>query len=219
MFTKFLTPLEAREIDMRFPKNEVDINFFGGYEGAERTIASFGEISDGYPLTTLKIRLKGKASLSHRDYLGSVLSLGIKRELIGDIIPSDDGAILFCLEEIADFITDNLTKIANTGVAVSTASEDDICQIKRNYIKISQTVSSLRLDAVVASAVSKSRGVSSELISKGHVMHNYKEASSSSAPVKDGDIITVRGYGKFLINTDERLTRKGRIHIDINKFA
>ena len=219
LFTKFLTPLESMEIFSRFPKSEVEIGFFGGYEGAERTVASFGECFGDYPVCALKIRQKGKGNLTHRDYLGSVLSLGIKRELVGDIITTDDGAVLFCLEEIADYISDNLTKIANMGVTVFRKSFDDGDEVRRNFVTTSSTVSSLRLDAVVSSAISKSRSASSELISKGLVMHNYKEASSSSACVKNGDVITVRGFGKFLINTDEKLTKKGRIHIFINKYA
>lgn len=219
LFTKFLTPLEAREISMRFPKGEVDISFFGGYDGAERTVASFGRQNEEYPLCALEIVQKGKIALSHRDYLGSVLSLGIKRELVGDILVKDDGAVLFCLEEIADYISDNLTKIANSGVSVSRCNDDDAKNMERNFEKRSSTVSSLRLDAVVASAISKSRGVAAELIGRSLVSHNYKEATSVSQGVKDNDVITVRGFGKYLINTDEKLTKKGRIHIDISKYA
>ncbi|MBQ4528112.1 MAG: hypothetical protein II998_08565 [Clostridia bacterium] len=220
MFTKFLTPLEAREISSRFPKGEVNIAFFGGYDGAERTVASFGEVfsETEYPLCCLEIRVKGKHSLSHRDFLGSAISLGLKRELLGDIIVCEEGALLFCLDEIADYIADNLTKIANTGVSVR-HYEGEAVKLSRNYVRTSSTVSSLRLDAVVSAATSKSRATSAEMIQRGLVSHNYKEAISVSMNVKDGDIITVRGIGKYLINTDEKLTRKGRIHIDINKYA
>jgi len=220
-FTKFLTPLESREVYSRFPKGEISVNTYGGYPDAERVIISFDEYGEDlpYPIKVISVKTKREASLSHRDYLGTILSLGIKRELVGDILVTDDGATVFCLEEIAGYICDNLIKIANTGV-VATICEDFVPEeTSRRYEKTSATVSSLRLDCVVSACVSKSRSGASELISRGLVSVNYKETASVSVGIKDGDVITVKGFGKFLINTDGNLTRKGRIHIDINKYA
>ncbi len=219
LFSKFLTPIDAQTIYNHFPKDVCPINFFGGYEDAERVVASFGENYDGYPICAIKVLSKGSKELSHRDYLGTVLSLGIKREMIGDIVLCDNGAYIFALDEIAPFIADNLVKISNTGVVCSLCTNLEDIKINREYVTYDSTVSSLRLDSVVASAVKKSRSAATQLISRGLVLLNYKETTSVSAPVKDGDTLTVRGFGKFIIKTDGYVTKKGRIHIEINKFA
>ena len=218
-FTKFLTPSDAREIGARFPLESV--SFFGGYDDAERVVVSFGDVQDKseYPIKVINVRQKGGKELSHRDYLGTVLSLGIGREMVGDIIVREGGAYVFCLADIAPFIADSLLKIGGAGVRASVL--DNMCDVsfERKYETKGATVSSLRLDCVVSAACGKSRAASSELVARSLVSVNYKEANSVSLAIKDGDILTVRGHGKFLIKTDSRLTRKGRIYIDILKYV
>lgn len=220
-FTKFLTPADAADIEKRFPKNDVPVSFFGGYDEAERKIAVFGDVYDKseYPVCAVRVRQKGGRELNHRDYLGTVLSLGLKREMVGDIIVESDGAIVFCLEEIGSFIADSLVKIANSGVEASVVSLAEFEAPKRKYEQISATVSSLRLDCVVSAAAGKARSAAAQLISRSMVSLNYKECESVSKNVCDGDVLTVRGIGKFLIKTDGRLTKKGRIHIELNKYV
>ncbi|MBE7050033.1 MAG: hypothetical protein E7394_04600 [Ruminococcaceae bacterium] len=221
LYTKFLTPPEAETIYNRFPKDVCPITLFGGYDDAERKVASFGEPHDkeNFPIACIKVISKGSKALSHRDYLGTVLSLGIKREMIGDIVITDEGTYIFALEEIAPFIVDNLFKVSNTGVECAICEKTEDVRIRREYVTYDSTVSSLRLDSVVASAVKKARSASLELIQRGLVLQNYKETNSASSPVKDGDILTIRGFGKFLIKTNGSVTKKGRIHIEINKFS
>ncbi len=220
-FTKFLSPLEASVILKRFPKGELYIKFFGGYEEAERTVCAFSAYDDAldFPLTALKFRIKSKnADLSHRDYLGSVLSLGIKRETLGDIIITDTGAIVFCLDEIADYIADNLLKIGGVGVEVTKEQSLQSLEIKREYNMVSSTVSSMRCDSIVSSALNLARGKAAELIERGLVTLNYETAKSSHQLIKDGDVISVRGHGKFKVQTDGHLTKKGRIHVNLCKY-
>lgn len=218
-FTKFLTPSDAREIEARFPSGSV--SFFGGYDDAERVVASFGEVQNmsEYPISVIDVRQKGGKELSHRDYLGTVLSLGIGREMVGDIIVRTGGAYVFCHSEIAPFIADNLCKIGCAGVSAHILDSTLDVHFERKYETRGATVSSLRLDCVVSAACGKSRSASSELVARSLVSVNYKEANSVSLAIKDGDILTVRGHGKFLIRTDSRLTRKGRIYIDILKYV
>ena len=221
LYSKFLTPPEAETVNNRSSKDACPITFYGGYEDSERVVASFGEneATEDFPISCVRVISKGSKELSHRDYLGTVLSLGIKREMIGDIVITDDGAYIFALDEIAPYIKDNLFKISNTGVTCTLCDKTEDLTIRREYITYDSTVSSLRLDSVTASSVKKARSAASELILRGLVLLNYKEATSVSAPVKDGDILTVRGFGKFLIKTDGYVTKKGRIHIEINKFS
>jgi len=221
-YTKFLSPLEAAIIMGRFPKNELSIKLNGGYDDAERQICAFYTYEEDvlFPVAGLYLRLKGKnANLSHRDYLGSLLSMGIKREVLGDIVLTDGGAYVFCLEEIADYISDNLSKVGGAGVSVERIYSLGDISIKREFQKLSSTVSSLRCDAVVASALNLARSKACELIERGLVTHNYEQLKSVSAQVKDGDVFSARGYGKFKVSTDGHLTRKGRIHIDIYKYV
>ncbi len=220
-YTKFLSPLEAAIIMNRFPKNELKLKLFGGYDDAERQVCAFYTYDEdlSFPLSILQIKLKAKnISPSHRDYLGSLLSMGIKREVIGDIVVEKDGSYLFCLEEIAPYITDGLLKVGGAGVTIEKVFLTDEIAIKREYQMLSSTVSSLRSDSVVASALNLARSKACELIQRGLVTHNYEQLKSVSSPIKNGDVLSVRGYGKFKILTSGNLTKKGRIHIDICKY-
>lgn len=220
-YTKFLSPSEANAIMSRFPKNEISVKLYGGYDEAERCMCAFFTYEEdlAYPYALISMKNKAKnASLSHRDYLGAVLALGIKRETLGDIIIQDNCALMFCLEEISDYITDNITKIGNTGVTAERIWEADSIEIKRDYEIVSATVSSLRCDAVIASALNTARSKAAELVERGLVNLNYEQAKSVSSPIKDGDVISARGYGKFKIQTDGHLTKKGRIHINVCKY-
>ncbi len=220
-FTKFLSPLEASVLNARFPKSPVYIKSFGGYDDAERKVCAFLCYDEflQYPITALKFKVKDKnANLSHRDYLGSVMSLGIKRELIGDIVISGDKSVMFCLDEIADYIADNLSKIGGTGVVVTKEENLFNLEIKRDFESVSSTVSSMRCDSIVSSALNLARGRASELIEKGLVSLNYEIVKVSHREIKDGDTISVRGHGKFKVQTDGSLTKKGRIHINLLKY-
>ena len=136
-----------------------------------------------------------------------------------NIVLTDEGAYVFALREIAQFICDNLFKISNSGVSCTIIDAIETLEISREFETFTSTVSSLRLDCVVAAACRKSRSAVSDFFTKGLVLLNYKEESSVSLLVKDGDILTVRGFGKFLIKTEGHITKKGRIHIEINKYA
>lgn len=220
-YTKFLSPLEAATIRQRFPQNEICIKFFGGYDDAERCMCAFytDEYDLFYPLVALKLKPKSKnASLTHRDYLGSVLSLGIKRETLGDIIIRNEDTVMFCTDDMADYIADNLFKIGGTGVAITKEYMVDNLEIQREFQTVSATVSSLRCDCVIASALNLSRGKALELIDRGLATHNYEIIKSSHKLVADGDTLSVRGHGKFKVQTSGNLTKKGRIHINILKY-
>ncbi len=220
-YTKFMSPAESSAVAIRFPKSEVKLRMLGGYDDAERCICAFYTYDDELcpPVCALSLSIKSKtATLTHRDYLGSVLSLGIKRETIGDIIVTDSGATMFCLAEIADFIIENLTKIGGSGVRIKELGSDADVSFGREFEDIFATVSSLRCDCIVAAAARLSRTKVSELIERGLVLINYNPALSHSASLKDGDVISIRGYGKFRLQTDGSLSKKGRIHINLQKY-
>lgn len=220
MYSKFLNPGEIMLAKEKFSFVS-HLDFFGGYEGADRCVAAFGDSSwdmTPYPISILKISPLGKKEYTHRDYLGSLLSLGIERELLGDIVMSDGSAFVFALSDICDFISMNLLKIASSPVKISFEKELPKELGDLRFETVSATVSSLRLDSVVSAITKKSRAVSSDLISQGKVSLNYKEETSSSKQIKDKDTVAVRGFGKAIIETSGNLTKKGRIHINIKKY-
>ena len=179
----------------------------------------FGEAEkDMWPIAPLEIVTKNSSELSHRACLGTVLSLGLKRLGVGDIVVSGNRAIVFASAHFADFISQNITKIGGTGVKLKILDEADAAVPQRQYKEKETSLSSMRLDCVVSAAVGKSRSAASSLIDRALVFVNYKEITSQSYTVCDGDVITIRGEGKFLIQTDNRLTRKGRIFVKILKY-
>jgi len=224
-FTRFLTPLEQKIILDRFPKNGVDIDFWGGYDGSERNMARFSSAQydynydEPYPACALVIARKSKEVFSHRDYLGSVLALGIKREMIGDIVIRESDAVVFCVEEIASYVEDNLFKIGHDSVTVRREDCIENLEIKREFEEISLTVSSMRADCIVSALCNVSRSGASELIERGLVTLNYEVLTSNSRIAGADDVISVRGKGKFKIGSDSKPTRKGRIHINAFRYV
>lgn len=220
MYTRFMTPRQAHLVGERL-SHIYDIRFFGGFDGAERLMAAvvpndWEEIS--YPMCAVRVDNLSKKELSHRDYLGSILALGITRDNLGDIAVAEDGAYVLSCVDIADYIVTNLTKIGSSGVRLSVAEDVSALEITKNFKTISATVSSMRLDCIVSAMTGKSRSVASELISDGLVSVNYDEVKSVSHTVKDKDVLSVRGFGKARVETDMTLTKKGRTHINIQKY-
>ena len=220
MYSRFLNPAQKLLVKERLSPY-ADVDFFGGYEDADRCVASFS-LSEwdepSYPITALRIVPASKKTYSHRDYLGSVLALGIDRELTGDIVIDDEGAYFMVLEDIADFIAMNLLKVANTTVRIN--REDDLSSIvcKRQFKETGTTVSSLRFDCVLSAAANKSRSASAALIEQGLADVNYETEKNTSRQIKNGDVISLRGFGKVIVETDGGLTKKGRIHLKLKKY-
>jgi RNA-binding protein YlmH len=219
IFSRFLNPGERLLIEERL-SGDFAVSFFGGYDDAQRTVACFGESKDiaPFPICAVKIEPKGKKELNHRDYLGSVLSLGIKREHIGDILVKDGFALMFVTEEIKDFIMLNLSRIASQSVKLTEVTDLSGFEIKAEFKESSATVSSMRLDCVLSAVTGKSRSQSASVIEEGLCSVNYSVAKNVRLIVKDGDIISLRGFGKTVVETDGALTKKGRIHINFKKY-
>lgn len=193
---------------------------YGGFPDSERKIAIFGNENDfGYPpeppvtfICVSPLSKKFSDDLTHRDFLGSVLGLGIKRETIGDIIISKNSGYIVCLESIAQYITENLIKVRHTSVGCSSCNEiplDALPQPKENVV----IVSSLRLDVIIAGVYNLSRSKCSALIDGERVFINGKLIKSTSVNLQENDMVSVRGYGRFRYNTVLGDTRKGRIRI------
>lgn len=219
----FLNPHQRVMIKKNiYPSADIRVTFEGGWEDAERTlmvcVPEFLDIDIDEILKVIKVTGRDVAVLSHRDYLGSLMGLGITRENIGDIIVSDSGAYIFVKADIADYILNNIDKIGRYGVktAVCKCAEAEIPKPKTK--EIGGTVSSLRLDSVlsVAAGISRSRAV--ELINSGAVSINFEVCESVSEKIAEGDLISVRGIGRMRLERIGNLTRKGRTGITVARF-
>lgn len=223
VFSDFLGLSEISEFSvMRFC---VPTTLWGGYEDAERCVICFGdrEYIDGYsdfPIKCILIKpvnQKFADNLSHRDFLGSLIGLGIRREVLGDIIISDNCGYLFCLDTVSEYIIDNLTQVRHTTVKCELTEN-----IPLNVIPQPETkeiiVSSERLDVVVSAIYKMSRSQVLPLFNQEKVFINGKVESRASAIVKKGDKISVRGYGRFIYNGILRYTKKERAVIGIDIF-
>ncbi|MBE6597659.1 MAG: hypothetical protein E7641_08340 [Ruminococcaceae bacterium] len=237
VFTDFLSPGEVRAVGSmaRAASREVSCFFFGGYAEAERQRGFFlpeyiesperfsdiAQFFDGEPVVSLLISGSGYRRLSHRDYLGSLLGLGLERSVLGDIVFTDsenEEAILFCDGVIASFLESELQKIANDKVRVSRICVAEDFVPKRSFAHISDTVASPRLDCVVAAVCSLSREKASAAIRGGLCELEYETAEQPDRAVSAPAVLSVRGYGKFRINSLSERTRKGRLRLDADKY-
>ena len=205
---------------------------FGGYDFAERQMAAF--IPDALSLRDIKdsdifqseisvlhispLNKKYSEALSHRDYLGSILNLGIERGMIGDILITDSEAIVFVKMQMQEFLTENITRIRHTSV-LATIDELTDFHYSPRYEEIKGTVASVRLDSLLSVAFSSSRSKLSGLIEGGKVFVNGRLITSNAYQVKEHDIISVRGMGKFEFIETLAFTKKKRIYVLIHKYV
>ncbi len=217
-FSKFLGIEE--QVGLQFKSSA----FWGGYEGAGRKILMFlpdwAEETDFYDtVSAIKITSTDKKLYDHRDYLGSLMGLGLKREVIGDIAPCGSFAVVFCLSEIAPFIKENLTQVAKSTVSVEILSSLDGIDIKQNYLELRGTVASCRIDCIVSFLKNTGRSAAAELLRSGYVKLNAKEIQDTSKLLKEGDVISIRGLGKFIFDGEAGTSRKGRSIINLRKLV
>ena len=195
-------------------------HFWGGFMSAERVIAAFGDCEcEDFPICLILVKpinQKFADELSHRDFLGSVISLGIKRDVIGDIIVNGNCGYIFCAENIADYITENLKEVKHTAVKAEKCEGLPDFAVPEpetaEYI-----ISSRRLDVASAAVFGLSRKSAGELFAKEKVYVNGR-LKNASYNVSDGDSVTVRGFGKFVFVKEKRKTKKDRIVAEINVY-
>lgn len=219
-YTGFLTPAEKQIIIKNF--TNVKMIFDGGIESADRVRAFFlpeyiDEIKVEDYITTFKASFSFK-ELSHRDFLGALLSLGIDRKCIGDIYVFEKEAYFFVTNDIAKYIKVNLDKVGSVGVKVEEVNFNEVKVLEPNFKEINFTVPSLRLDSIVSGAINISREKTSLVIKNGNVLVNYLVCENVSKVLNEGDIFSVKGYGKFILKEVGNISRKGKIFVKVNKY-
>ncbi|MCR5653620.1 MAG: hypothetical protein K6F88_07440 [Ruminococcus sp.] len=219
-FLGFLNEREQFIISERFSYAKSKIRFFGGYDNAARRVmcaCDYDVDNDDFPIDKLCYKFRKEDSLSHRDFLGSLMGLGIERSCIGDIIIEEQFAAVFVKSEVCDYIKSQLTKVGRAGVKLIPDNEC-LLSYEPDIEVLHFIVSSMRLDAVVAAITKLSRTKSASLILSGKVFTNYFENHNISYILKPDDILTIRGNGKFIIEGQSSVTKKGRLKININHY-
>ncbi|MGN0182526.1 MAG: RNA-binding protein [Candidatus Ornithomonoglobus sp.] len=196
---------------------------YGGFDDAEKKILGvFPEWMEPdkaeFPLTCLKIEGGFTRKLTHRDYLGTIMSLGIAPSRLGDIVVSDGFAYVFLHSDIADYVADNVHKIGNQGVKITVLEDLSGIRVERAYKTIGAICASERLDAVTAAAAGVSRSIASGLIEGGKVKVNHREITKTSEPVKEGDLLSIRGHGRFIVYKFGAETRSSRLHVTFKQY-
>lgn len=222
-FTNFLAVNELAvlyEHEREFKASGFEIN--GGYDDAERVMVRFGNkeefgYEEEYPISILEIApLMEKFSddLTHRDFLGALMNIGIEREMLGDIVVASKKAYLICHSNMKDFIIENLSKVKHTSVKLKELESVPETLRPAPVEKVLQ-VQSVRLDAVIAHTYNLSRSQSVELFLSKKVFLNGRQCENVSEDLKPGDKITVRGFGRFVYVETIGTSRKGKENIKI----
>ncbi len=220
-FTDFLGLAELaafEEIKTTLPK--VEYTAFGGTLGTERVMIRFGSedelgYSEDFPIVTLMaepLSQKFADKLSHRDFLGALMNLGIERSTLGDIAIRDNIAYIFASEDIAPFIISELTRVKHTDIKLSLCNAPPTDELYKTEKRTVQ-VTSERLDAVIAKLFSLSRDDAQVLFKKKLVFVSGKQCESQAYQPKYGDIVSVRGYGRFIYTSYESMSRKGKYNV------
>ncbi len=194
--------------------------FFGGSENCERKMLGvfYNEPEQlAFPISAIEFKYRVCDKLTHRDFLGTLMSLGIERDTVGDILVENGRTVVFVKSELKDYIESQIFKIGGAGVKIVPPNLANLPQ-GRGTEEMSLTVSSLRFDNIVAAVSGLSRDKTAKLILSGETTLNFVVTQNVSCRVKDGDTFTIRGKGKFKLDKVLGETKKGRHKILVIHF-
>ena len=228
MFT-FTDFLSLPELDL-FYQNEPQLRYagvtiFGGTREADRKVIRFGNpdelgYEEEFPICCIVIEPlleKFGEILNHRDYLGALMNLGIERENLGDIFIKGKVGYVFCLQRIAEYILENLTQVRHPHVKTKILEKTEDF-IKKEMEEIEVLTASERIDGVISKIFHFSRSQSIELFRGKKIYVNSRLCENNSYTLKPSDVISVRGYGKFVYNGVGHETKKGKLSVKIGIY-
>ena len=228
MFT-FTDFLSLPELDL-FYQNEPQLKFagvtvFGGVEGTDRKVVRFGNpeelgYEEPFPIVCIAIEPlleKFGENLNHRDYLGALMNLGIERENLGDIFIKGKTGYVFCLERIANFIMENLSQVRHTHVRLRVLESHEEF-VQKEVEEMAVLSASERIDGVIAKVYNLSRSQSIDHFRAKKIYVNSRLCENNSYQLKQGDVISVRGYGKFVYNGVGYQTKKGKLSVKVGIY-
>lgn len=193
---------------------------FGGYEEAERQMVAF--IPDAlmfacdFPIRCLLAsprHPKFAGQLTHRDVLGALMHLGIDRDRLGDIVCMEQAYYIFCEDDIHTFLMDSLTKIGHTDVSLTVVEQTKGLKVRPKLEKRADLVASNRIDCIIARAYRLSRSEAAEYVGSERVFINGRCVTNGSQPCESGAIVSVRGKGRFLFETEQGISKKGKLKV------
>ena len=212
----FLTPAEQAELKAVCARERLDMVLRGGDDGCERKAAFFLpswmeeeslDISDA--ISAIRITA-AFGSPGHRDYLGAILALGVRRDCLGDIRIAENTAYLFCLRTILDYLLNNLEQVGRCGVKTEAVPLSEAPPLERKYRSVTFTAQSPRLDTVCGGMFGLSRTSAAAQIAQGNVRVNYLVCLKPDQTVGPGDVVSLRGRGKGVLDSLGGTSRKGR---------
>ena len=222
--TDFLNPFEIKNaIAVLNTEPDLIYKLEGGYSRAVRQVMIIGQyyvdLEDETALRYFEIRCNFKfKSVSHRDYLGSILGLGIKREKLGDLLVHEDFCQIIVSQDMGDYILYNLERVGRNTVSVKEIGADDIIPVEDEFEVKSISVSSLRLDNLIAGVFNLSRQESIKYISADYVTVNYEKINNPSKQVEVKAVVSVRKRGKFILDELGSISKKGKIRIKVSIY-
>lgn len=219
--TPFLNPREQFILKSLLPADDIiKVYLDGGFQDSERkravlTVADDIQ-DDEFSIDIVSIRYPVKfATLKHSAILGSILGCGIQREQVGDIITDGQNWQMVVAHSVSGYIRDNCRKIGSISVTLQTVTRAERIQSINEYKVVQTTVSSLRLDALVATAFNISRQKAKELIEQNHVTINWKDEDKTHAVVEQFDVISVRKHGRVIVSRLNGLTKNEKYKIEL----
>jgi len=227
LFTDFLDMSQLSEF--YFVQRDVDYAgtlIYGGTEGCERCMVRFGSpeilgYDESFPITLLHVtpvQKKFSDVLTHRDFLGSVIGLGLERTKLGDIIVRNNEGYIFVSNSISEYIIENLGKVKHTIVKANVCDEIP-AEIAPEFKEESIIVSSNRLDAIIARVYKLSREMAVRYISEGKVFLSGRQMTENAKTLKSGDVVSVRGKGKFIFESEGGTTKKDKLFVNIKIYV
>lgn len=220
----FLTPFEQNMAEtIAKTLSGLNVDFDGGFNGAERRRAAFcHEDFAGTPafeIAVIKAEWNGEfARLSHRDVLGSILSLGVDREVVGDIIATKEFAKILVDKKLADYFVTNLKRIGDAPVETTLDELSEIAPKEERVKEIKATVASLRADSIAAAGFGMSRSKAATEIAADKVKLNWQTVKNAAQSIKEGDVLSMHGRGRLEVTEIRGQTKKGRISVVLKRF-
>ncbi len=217
IFSEFVNP-EIRVMTLKAFADSESIVSFGGYTDAEYQLLAFG-VNNGksieFPITLIHLTYPSKFSqIRHRDLLGALMSLGLRRSAFGDIVIADDSAYFFVLTELADYVLNNLTKVKNVGIKLKAVALSEFAIAANDLHICNLSLASLRADLVLAAAFKLSRAQAQNKIRSGLVKYNYLTLKTNTINLGVGDMISLRGRGRFYLTKIIGQTKKGKFRVE-----
>ena len=227
--TDFLTPqqqMQACDLLHLAGIPETDYVRIGGYDGAERNLLLFlpdwldsADAATQSPIRCLRAVFQAEHALSHRDFLGSLMGMGIVREKLGDILVGPGSADLMVLDTVAEFLLQSWDSAGRAKLTVTEIEPGHVHIPEVQCQEVRDTVSSLRLDAVASTGFRMARGKAADLITGGRVQVNWRECTKPDKLLSVGDTVSARGFGKFELTGIGGVTKKGRTSIVVKRYV